>query len=72
MGTLLIEPRSPWDNGYVESFNGKLRDELLDGEISYTLKQARVLIESGGGDTTTVTDRTARWGIYRRLRKRRC
>ena len=45
MGTLLIEPRSPWDNGYVESFNGKLRDELLDGEISYTLKQARVLIE---------------------------
>ena len=45
MGTLLIEPGSPWDNGYVESFNGKLRDELLDREIFYTLKQARVLIE---------------------------
>ncbi len=45
MGTLLIEPGSPWDNGYVESFNGKLRDELLDREIFYTLKQARVLIQ---------------------------
>ena len=45
VGTLLIEPGSPWDNGYVESFNGKLRDELLDREIFYTLKQARVLIE---------------------------
>ena len=40
-----IEPRSPWDNGYVESFNGKLRDELFDGEIFYTLKEAQVLIE---------------------------
>ena len=42
---LLIEPGSPWENGYVESFNGKLRDELLNGEIFYTLKEARVLIE---------------------------
>jgi transposase InsO family protein len=44
--TLYIEPGSPWENGYVESFNGKLRDELLNGEIFYTLKEAKVLIES--------------------------
>ncbi len=43
--TLFIEPGSPWENGYVESFNGKLRDELLDGEIFYTLIEAQVLIE---------------------------
>ena len=42
---LFIEPGSPWENGYVESFNGKLRDELLDGEIFYTLWEAQVLIE---------------------------
>jgi transposase InsO family protein len=43
--TLFIEPGSPWENGYIESFNGKLRDELLDGEILYTLIEAQVLIE---------------------------
>jgi len=43
--TLFIEPGSPWENGYVESFNGKLSDELLDGEIFYTLREAKVLIE---------------------------
>ena len=43
--TLFIEPGSPWENGYIESFNGKLRDELLDREIFYTLDEARVLIE---------------------------
>ena len=43
--TLYIEPGSPWENGYVESFNGKLRDELLNREIFYTLLEARVLIE---------------------------
>ena len=43
--TLYIEPGSPWENGYNESFNGKLRDELLNGEIFYTLAEARVLIE---------------------------
>ena len=42
---LFIEPGSPWENGYIESFNGKLRDELLNGEIFYTLHEARVLIE---------------------------
>ena len=43
--TLFIEPGSPWENGYNESFNGKLRDELLNGEILYTLKEAQILIE---------------------------
>lgn len=43
--TLYIEPGSPWENGYVESFNGKLRDELLNMEVFTTLTEARVLIE---------------------------
>ena len=42
---LFIEPGSPWENGYVESFNGKLRDELLDREIFYTLTEAKSLVE---------------------------
>jgi len=42
---LFIQPGSPWENGYVESFNGKLRDELLNGEIFYSLKEAQVMIE---------------------------
>jgi len=46
VGTLFIEPGSPWENGYIESFNGKLRDELLNGEIFETLQEAKVLIES--------------------------
>lgn len=40
-----IEPGSPWENGYCESFDGKLRDELLNGEIFYSLKEARIVIE---------------------------
>jgi len=40
--TLYIEPGSPWENGYIESFNGKLRDELLNREIFTTLTEARV------------------------------
>ena len=43
--TLFIEPGSPWENGYIESFNGKLRDELLNPEIFTTLTEAKVLIE---------------------------
>jgi putative transposase len=43
--TAYIEPGSPWENGYVESFNGRLRDELLNGEIFHTLKEAQILIE---------------------------
>jgi len=43
--TAYIEPGSPWENGYCESFNAKLRDELLNGEVFYTLKEAGVVIE---------------------------
>ena len=43
--TLFIEPGSPWENGYNESFNGKLRDEVLNGEMFYTLREAQVIIE---------------------------
>lgn len=45
VGTAYIEPGSPWENGYIESFNGRLRDELLNGEIFDTLLEAKVLIE---------------------------
>ena len=44
--TAYIAPGSPWENGYVESFNARLRDELLDGEIFYSLREAQVIIES--------------------------
>jgi putative transposase len=45
VGTLYIEPGSPWENGYIESFNGKLRDELLNGEIFTTLREAQAVVE---------------------------
>jgi len=45
VGPLFIEPGSPWENGYCESFNGKLRDELLDREIFDPLWEAQVLVE---------------------------
>ena len=44
--TAYITLGSPWENGYVESFNARLRDELLDGEIFYTLREAQIVIES--------------------------
>jgi putative transposase len=44
--TLFIEPGSPWENGYIESFNGKMRDELLNGEVLDTLEEAKVLVEA--------------------------
>ena len=43
--TAYIEPGSPWENGYIESFNARLRDELLNGEIFFSLKEAQILIE---------------------------
>ena len=52
--TLFIEPGSPWENGYNESFNGKLRDELLNGEIFYSLAQAAVLVEQWRRQYNTV------------------
>lgn len=51
VGPLFIEPGSPWENGYCESFNGKLRDELLRGEQFDTLKEAQVLVERGASTT---------------------
>jgi len=47
--TAYIERGSPWENGYIESFNARLRDELLDGEIFYTLREAQIVIESWRG-----------------------
>ena len=52
--TFFIEPGSPWENGYNESFNGKLRDECLNGEIFYTLKEAQILIEQWRSHYNTV------------------
>ena len=52
--TLYIEPGSPWENGYCESFNGKLRDELLNGEIFYSLKEAKIVIEQWRRQYNTV------------------
>jgi transposase InsO family protein len=63
--TLYIEPGSPWENGYNESFNGNLRDELLNGKIFYTLKEAQVLIERWRRNTIR-SDPTALWGIGHR------
>ena len=45
VGPLFIQPGSPWENGYDESFNGKMRDQFLNGEIFYSLFEAKVLIE---------------------------
>ncbi len=50
-----IEPGSPWENGYIESFNGKLRDELLNGEIFDTLFEAKVLIEQWRIEYNTIS-----------------
>ena len=57
--TLFIEPGSPWENGYVESSNGKLRDELLDREIFYTLTEAKILIERWRREYNTVRPHSA-------------
>jgi putative transposase len=54
IGTLFIEPGSPWENGYSESFNGKLRDELLNREVFYTLEEARILIEDWRREYNTI------------------
>ncbi len=57
--TLFIEPGSPWENGYVESFNGKLRDELLNGEIFCTVMEARVLLERWREEYNTLRPHSA-------------
>jgi len=60
--TLFIEPGSPWENGYIESFNGKLRDEFLDGEIFYSLDEAVVLTEEWRRLYNTVRPHSSRAG----------
>ena len=57
--TAYIAPGSPWENGYVESFNGKLRDELLDGEAFHTVREAQVLIEQWRRHFNTVRPHSA-------------
>ena len=57
--TAYIEPGSPWENGYVESFNAKLRNELLDGEVFYSLKEAQILIERWRQHYNTVRPHSA-------------
>jgi putative transposase len=57
--TLYIEPGSPWENGYVEIFNGNLRDELLNGEIFHTVHEARALIEQWRRHYNTVRPHSA-------------
>jgi len=52
--TLFIEPGSPWENGYCESFNGKLRDELLNGGIFYSLKEGQIVIEQWRNHYNTI------------------
>ena len=56
---LYIEPGSPWENGYIESFNGKLRDELLNVEIFTTLFEAKVLIENWRKDYNQIRPHSA-------------
>ena len=66
--TLYIEPGSPWENGYCKSFNGKLRDECLNQEIFYSLKEAKSS-SSNGAINTTRSAHTRRSDIGRPRRK---
>jgi transposase InsO family protein len=57
--TAYITPGSPWENGYVESFNARLRDELLDAEVFHTLAEVRMLIEQWRRDYNTARPHSA-------------
>ena len=59
VATLFIYPGSPWENGYNESFNGKLRDELLDREIFFSLEEAKILVERWRREYNTVRPHSA-------------
>ena len=63
MQTLFIEPGSPWENGYNESFNGKLRDEFLNSEIFCTLHEAVVLVEQWRRLYNTIRPHSAYRGL---------
>lgn len=60
--TLFIQPGSPWENGYIESFNGKLRNELLNGEIFDTVTEARILTERWRKEYNTLRPHSAHGG----------
>jgi len=68
-GTLYVQPGSPWEKGYCEGFNGKLRDECLNGELFYSLKEAQIVIEQWRVGTTRAgpTRHSAIGRRYRRL-----
>jgi len=57
--TACIEPGSPRENGYCQSFNARFRDELLNGEIFYTLKEAQIIIEQWRRHYNTIRERSA-------------
>jgi transposase InsO family protein len=69
--TAYITPGSPWENGYIESFNARLRDELLEGEIFYSLREAQSSSRAGGG-TTIRCARMPLSAIVRRPRRCSC
>lgn len=69
--TAYIEPGSPWENGYVESFNARLRDELLDGEIFYICAKSGSLSKAGGA-TITRSARTLRLATHHPHRRCSC
>jgi transposase InsO family protein len=65
--TAYIAPGSPWENGFIELFNARLRDELLDGEIFYSLNEARIVIESWRRHYNAVRPRASLdWATSRR------
>ena len=57
--TAYIEPGSPWENGHVESFNARFRDELLDGEVFHSLAEAKIVIENWRRDFNVVRPHSA-------------
>jgi len=57
--TAYIEPGSPWENGYCESFDARFRNELLDGEVFYSLREAQILIERWRRHYNTVRPHSA-------------
>ena len=57
--TAYIEPGSPWENGYCESFNARFRDELLNGEVFYTLQEAQIIIEQWPKHYNTIRPHSA-------------
>ncbi len=61
---LFIEPGSPWENGYCESFNGKMRYELLNGELFYTLFEAKVIIGTSS-ICPVLTDRVHQFSAFK-------